>query len=84
MAGKREEVHVEVSHIDRNMRHGLRAVQNEKTAVLVRNSRKGLHIVFDAEHIRDVRHRDEFRLRAQHTAEIFFRDITLFVRLEEL
>ena len=84
VAGKREKIHIEVGHIDRNVRHGLRAVQNEQAAVLVRKARKGLHVVFDAEHIRDVRHRDEFRLRTQHTAEIFFRDITLFVRLEEL
>ena len=81
---KCEEVDIELGHIDRDVRHGLCAVQNEEAAVLVRNPRKGLHIVFHAEHVRDVSHRDQLGLRAQHTAEIFFRDITLFIRLEEL
>ena len=81
---KCKEVDIEFGHIDRDMRHGLRAVQNEKAAILVRNAHKALDIVFHAEHVRAMGHRDQLGLRAQHAVEMLFRDITLFIRLEEL
>ena len=79
MTREREEIAIEVAHIDGKMRHRLGAVDDHRRAELVRDLSHELHVVSDAENVRDVDRRDDLGTRAYLGAHLLFAHGTLTV-----
>ena len=76
---KRKEVAVQVAHVDGEMRHRLRAVDDHDGTVLVGDAGHELHVVGHAEHVGHVDGRDDLRARADLCAHLRFVDDPLIV-----
>ncbi len=70
VAGEGEEVHVEGDHVDRHVRHGLGAVEDDERADLAGPGDQRRDRVDRAENVRLVHERDQLRPLVDHLVEV--------------
>ena len=82
MGGEREEIAVELLHIDGHMGDRLRAIDDHVRSSLMRRLGDPLDGVEHAEHVRDVHDGDDLGLRPDLRGDLFIRDDALVVRAQ--
>ena len=84
MAGEGEEIAVHIADIDFHMRDALRAVDHDDCTDAVGLFDDFLDIILEAEHVRDLRHCDDFRLFRDFRLDILVREVAVFLKIDVL
>ena len=84
VAGKGEEVHIQILHIHRNMGDALGSVADKDRARFMGQAGKSFDVITDAQNVGDLGHGYDLRPGRERRAESFFRDLAVDTALDEL
>ena len=84
MPGERKEIAAQILHVHGHVRHALRAVHHAYRTDAVRFLSNGLHIIFQPEHVGNLRHGNDLRAFRDLRRDILLREIAVLREINVL